>query len=110
MNTEYDIFPLHDKVIIKPEDTKSVTKGGIVIPDDAIERTQRGVVVAAGPGRLDANGNYVGLYVSEGDYVIYAKYGGTEVKFEDDEVFIILSERDIYAVLDKSWKHRINDE
>lgn len=106
MEIEYDIYPLHDKVIIKPEETKNVSKGGIVIPDDAVERTQRGIVVATGPGRLDSGGDYVGLYVSEGDYVLYAKYGGTEVKFEDGETYIILSERDIYAVLDKAWYHK----
>lgn len=105
--TYYDIYPLHDKVVIKPEETKNISKGGIVIPDDAVERTQRGTVVAAGPGKLNADGTaYSGLSVGEGDYVIYAKYGGTEVKFDDDETYIIVSERDIYAVLqpDRVWE------
>jgi len=98
---EHWIEPLSDKVIIKPEETAPVTKGGIVIPDDAVERTQRGHVVAAGPGRITNEGKLIPLGVLIGDYVIYAKYGGTEVKFEDGETYLILSERDVYAVLSK---------
>lgn len=98
---EYEFVPLYDKVVIKPEETKNVTKGGIVIPEGAEERTQRGHVVAAGPGRVMSDGGCSGLFVGEGDYVIYAKYGGTEIKTDDGETFIILSERDIHVVLEK---------
>jgi chaperonin GroES len=98
---DYWIEPLYDKLIVKPEETKAVTKGGIVIPDDAVERTQRGHVVAVGPGRITAEGNLIPMAVDVGDYVLYAKYGGTEVKFEDGETYLILSERDVHAILSK---------
>jgi len=98
---EYWIDPLGDKVIIKPEETEAITKGGIHLPDNAVERTQRGHVVARGPGRVGPDGNYIPVGVDVGDYVIYAKYGGSEVTFEDGEKYIILSERDIHAVLSK---------
>lgn len=96
---EYYIEPLYDKVVLRPEETQNVTKGGIVIPDDAVERTQRGHVVACGPGRLSTDGELIPIQVQPGDYVIYAKYGGSEIKFSDGETLIILSERDIYAIL-----------
>jgi chaperonin GroES len=98
---EYWIDPLGDKLLIKPEETKNVTKGGIVIPDDAVERTQRGYVVASGPGRMTPDGKLIPTGLEAGDYVIYAKYGGSEVKFEDGETYILLAERDVHAILSK---------
>ena len=88
--------PLGDKIIIEPIETSSVSKGGILLPDAARERTQRGVVIAAGPGRIGPIGDTIAISVSPGDEVIYAKYGGSEIKI-DDVTYIILSERDIHC-------------
>jgi chaperonin GroES len=88
--------PLGDRVVVKPSSKEEVTKGGIVIPDTAKEKPQEGKVVAVGPGRMTEDGKRVAMDVKVGDIVIYAKYGGTEIK-EDDEELIILRESDILA-------------
>ena len=90
--------PLHDRVVVKrlEEDTK--TAGGIIIPDTAKEKPQRGRVLAVGDGRWE-DGKRVPLGVDVGDEVIYSKYGGTDVKVGDGEV-LILSEHDILAKVD----------
>jgi chaperonin GroES len=87
--------PLGDRVIVRTVDQEDVTASGIVLPDTAQERPQRGVVLAVGDGRV-VDGERIPLEVSDGDEVIYSKYGGTEVKLEDEEV-LILSESDILA-------------
>jgi chaperonin GroES len=90
------IQPLADRLVVKPIEREEVTKSGIVIPDTAKERPQEGKVVAVGPGRLSEDGKRIEMDVAVGDVVIYAKYGGTEIKIDDEEL-IILRESDILA-------------
>ncbi len=88
--------PLADRVLVKPIEREEVTKGGIVLPDTAKEKPQEGEVLAVGPGRLSEDGKRIPLDVKVGDIVIYARYGGAEIKIEDEEL-IILRESDILA-------------
>jgi chaperonin GroES len=88
--------PLGDRVVVQPTPKEEVTKGGIVLPDTAKEKPQEGKVIAVGPGRLGDDGKRIAMDVKVGDIVIYAKYGGTEIK-EGDEELIILRESDILA-------------
>ena len=88
--------PLADRLVVKPIEREEVTKGGIVIPDTAKEKPQEGEVLAVGPGRLSEDGKRIAMDVKVGDRVIYAKYGGTEIKIEDEEL-VILRESDILA-------------
>jgi len=88
--------PLGDRVVVKPSTKEEVTKGGIVIPDTAKEKPQEGEVMAVGPGKMTEEGKRIPLDVKVGDIVVYAKYGGTEIK-EGDEELIILRESDILA-------------
>ncbi len=92
------IKPLEDLIVVKQVDAETTTASGLVIPDTAKEKPQEGEVVAVGPGRVDDNGNRIPVDVAVGDRVIYAKYGGTEVKFGVDE-FLVLSARDVLAVV-----------
>ena len=93
-----ELKPLGDRVVVKPIKEEQKAKGGIVLPDTAKEKPQQGEVIAVGSGRVLDNGQKVALEVSVGDKVIYSKYAGTEVKLEDEE-YLILSERDILAIL-----------
>ena len=88
--------PLADRLVVKPIEREEKTKSGIYIPDTAKERPQEGEVIAAGPGRLSEDGKRIAMDVKVGDVVLYAKYGGTEIKIEGEEV-IILRESDILA-------------
>ena len=88
--------PMADRVIVKPIEREEVTKGGIVLPDTVKEKPQEGEVLAVGPGRLSDDGKRIAMDVKVGDRVLYAKYGGTEIKVEDEEV-VILRESDILA-------------
>jgi chaperonin GroES len=94
------IKPLEDRILVKPLEAEQTTKSGLVIPDTAKEKPQEGEVLAIGPGRVDDNGNRVPLDIGVGDKVIYSKYGGTEVKY-DGEDYLILSARDVLAVVSK---------
>jgi chaperonin GroES len=85
-----------DRVIIKPIPKEEVTKAGIVLPDTVKEKPQEGKVVSAGPGRLGDDGKRIAMEVKAGDIVIYAKYAGTELKLDEEEL-IILRESDILA-------------
>ncbi len=91
-----NIRPLDDRVVVKPIDAEQTTAGGIVLPDSAQEKPQRGTVVAVGPGRLLDNGQRGELSVAVKDEVIYGKYGGTDIEINGDEVKI-LRESDILA-------------
>ncbi len=91
--------PLEDRIVVKPGEEEETTVSGIVIPDTAKEKPQEGEVVAVGPGRFE-DGTRVPLDVKVGDKVIYSKYGGTEVKI-DGEDHLILSARDVLAVVEK---------
>jgi chaperonin GroES len=93
-----NIKPLEDRIIVKQVEAEQTTASGLVIPDTAKEKPQEGEVLAVGPGRIDDNGNRVPLDVQVGDKVIYSKYGGTEVKYANEE-YLILSARDILAVI-----------
>ena len=88
--------PLGDRVVIKPMPKEEVTKGGIVLPDTAREKPQEGKIIAVGPGKTNDDGERIAMDVKKGDIVIYAKYAGTEIK-EDDEELIIMHESDILA-------------
>jgi chaperonin GroES len=90
-----NLKPLGDRVIVKAVDEQEVTASGIVLPDTAKEKPQRGTVVAVGEGRY-VDGERIPLEVAEGDEVIYSKYGGTEVKLDGEDI-LILSEHDILA-------------
>jgi len=92
-----NIKPLADRVVVKPLEEDERTPGGIILPDTAKEKPQRGKIVAAGPGRLDDSGKRVALEVKVGDVVMYGKYSGTEIKVDGDD-YLILRESDILAI------------
>lgn len=92
--------PLNDRVLVKRLETEEKTAGGIIIPDTAQEKPQRGKVVAAGPGRLDEDGKEVKMSVKKGDVVLFSKYAGTEIKIDGEE-HLIMREDDILAVFEK---------
>ena len=94
------IKPLEDRIVVQAVEAEETTASGLVIPDTAKEKPQEGEVLAVGPGRIDDNGNRVPLDVNVGDKVIYSKYGGTEVKYAGED-YLILSARDILAVVEK---------
>jgi chaperonin GroES len=97
--TATKLKPLGDRVVIKPLGREETTKSGIVLPDTAKEKPQRGTIVAAGEGRRDDDGDRIPLDVEVGDQVLFAKYAGTEFKLDEDEL-LILSEKDILAVIE----------
>ncbi len=92
------LTPLEDKIVIKQAPAETTTASGLVIPDSAKEKPQQGEVLAVGPGRRDDSGNRIPVDVKEGDKVLYSKYGGTEVTY-DGEDYVILSSRDVLAIL-----------
>jgi len=92
------IRPLGDRVLVRPTQREEVTKSGIVLPDTAKEKPQRGEVIAVGAGKINEDGSRQPVDVKAGDQVLFAKYAGTELKIEDDE-FLILSEKDILAIV-----------
>ena len=100
MMANVNIKPLEDKVLVQIAEAETTTASGLVIPDSAAEKPQEAVVIAVGPGRLDDNGNRVAVDVKEGDTVIFSKYGGTELKYGGEE-FLLLSARDLLAVVEK---------
>ena len=89
--------PLDDRVVVEPVDAEETTAGGIVLPDAAREKPQRGNVVALGPGRLLESGERVAVALAIGDEVLFGKYGGTDIEVEGVEVKI-LRESDILAI------------
>ncbi|HSA41978.1 MAG TPA: co-chaperone GroES [Mycobacterium sp.] len=96
-----NIKPLEDKILVQAIEAETTTASGLVIPDTAKEKPQEGKVIAVGPGRWDEDGDKrIPLDVAEGDVVIYSKYGGTEIKYNGQE-YLILSARDVLAVISK---------
>jgi len=91
-----NLKPLDDRVVVKPLEAEEVTAGGIVLPDAAKEKSQRGEVVAVGPGRLLESGERCPTGLSVGDHVLFGKYGGTEIEVDGVDVKI-LRESDILA-------------
>jgi len=88
--------PLADRVLVKPIEKEEKTKSGIYLPDTAKEKPQEGEVMAVGPGKVTDDGKRIPMELKVGDRVIYAKYGGTEIKIDDEEL-MILRESDILA-------------
>ena len=93
-----NLQPLGDRVVVKPAGREEMTKSGIVLPDTAKEKPQRGTIIAVGKGRRDDDGDRIEMDVKVGDEVLFAKYAGTEFKLEDEEL-LILAEKDILAVV-----------
>lgn len=91
--------PLHDRVVVRRVKEEEKTRGGIIIPDTAQEKPQEGEIVAVGPGTRDEDGERIALDVKAGDRVLFAKWGGTEVKI-DGEDLLIMKESDILGVLE----------
>ena len=97
--TATKLRPLGDRVVVKPTAREEMTKSGIVLPDTAKEKPQEGEIIAAGPGRLNDEGEREPMDVKVGDKVLYAKYAGTEFKVDSDEL-LILSQKDILAIVE----------
>ena len=94
-----NLKPLGDRLVVKPQEQIQTTASGLALPETAKEKPQQGEVIAVGPGRRDENGNRVPMDVAVGDTVLYAKYGGTEVKLNEDKV-LVLKESDILAIVE----------
>lgn len=93
-----NVKPLADRVVVKVLEAEDKTSSGIVLPDTAKEKPQQGKVLAVGPGRRAENGDLIAPEIKEGDIVIFAKYAGTEVKYQGEEL-LVLKESDLLAVL-----------
>ena len=94
--TKIKIVPIGDRVVVRRADAESTTAGGIVLPDSAKDKPQRGEVVAVGDGHMNAQGEKVALTVKEGDRIIFSSYAGDEISL-DDEDFLLMRESDILA-------------
>lgn len=93
------IRPLNDRVVVLREDKEQKSSGGIIIPDTAKEKPQRGKIVAVGSGKMGENGKRISLEVKKGDHVLFAKYAGTDIKFDGVE-HVIMREEDILSVIE----------
>ena len=93
------IKPLGDRVLVKRMEEDEVVKGGIIIPDTAKEKPQRGEVIAVGPGARDEDGKFIPMNVKKGDKVLFGKYAGSEVKMGDED-YLIMREDDILGVIE----------
>ena len=96
--TKVAIKPLEDRIVVQANEAETTTASGIVIPDTAKEKPQEGTVLAVGPGKRSDSGDLIPMDVSEGDRVIYSKYGGTEIKLDGEEL-LILSARDVLGIV-----------
>jgi chaperonin GroES len=94
-----NLKPLGSRVVVEPIEQEEVTASGIILPETAKEKPQKGVVLAAGPGDRDDKGNRIAMDVAVNDTVLFAKYGGTEIKL-DGKKYLILRESDILAILE----------
>jgi chaperonin GroES len=104
-----DLQPLGDRLIVEVLEDEETTVSGIVLPDTAKEKPQRGRVLAAGPGARNDKGDLVPMEVAEGDEIIFSKYGGTEIKLGTDEV-LILRESDVLAKVTSSGSKKSKKE
>ncbi len=100
-----NLKPLGDRVVVEPIEQEDISAGGIILPETAKEKPQKGTVVATGPGVRDDDGKRVGLDVEKGDVVLFAKYAGTEFKV-DGKKLLILKESDLLAVIDEEIKKK----
>ena len=94
-----EIRPLGEKVLIKRLEAEEMTRGGIVLPDSAKEKPRRGTVLALGDGKVLDDGSRAKFQVSKGDVVLFASFGGTEIKVDGEE-YLLMDESDILAILD----------
>ncbi len=94
--TTIRLQPLDDRIVVKPIKKEEMTKGGIILPDTAKEKPQEGEVIAVGPGKLAEDGKRIEMEIKKGDKVMYAKFSGTEIKL-DDEDLLIMREGDVLA-------------
>ena len=92
--------PTDDRILVEPNEADETTSGGIILPDTAREKPQRGVVLAVGPGKLLDSGKRGEVGVKAGDEVFYGKYSGTEIEFGTNK-YVVIRENDIFAVVDK---------
>ena len=90
--------PLGDRVVVRPAEREEMTKSGLVLPDTAKEKPQRGTIIAAGKGRRDDDGDRIEMDVKVGDEVLFAKYAGTEVKLDGEE-YLVIRESDLLAIV-----------
>ena len=93
------IRPLHDRILVKREEEKDVRKRGIIIPDTAKEKPQKGEVIAVGNGRVTEDGKKISLDVKAHDRILFGKYSGSEVKVDDQE-YLVMKEEDVLAILE----------
>src|SRR5678815_4134652 len=93
-----NVRPLGDRVLVHPLEEKEVKKGGIIIPDTAKEKPQEGEVIALGTGKRDDDGKIIEFTVKKGNKVLISKYGGTEIKI-DDQTYLIMREDDILGII-----------
>jgi len=92
--------PLGNRVVIEPIEQEEVTPSGIVLPETAKEKPQKGLIISVGPGARDEDGDYIPMEVKEGDKVLLAKYAGTEIKVNDKKL-LIMKESDILAIIEE---------
>ncbi len=96
--TTVKLTPLGDRVLIKPMPSEERTKGGVILPDTAKEKPQKGEVIAVGKGKLTDDGKRIEMEVKVGDKVLYGKYAGTEIKYEGEE-YLIVKQSEILAII-----------
>ncbi len=96
------VKPLHDRIVVERIE-EEVKKGGIIIPDSAKEKPQKGKVIAVGPGRVDDNGKRIAMDVKKGDYILFGKYSGNEIRIGDEE-YLIMREEDVLAIVEEKEK------
>ncbi len=95
-----NLKPLGDRLVVEPKERENTTASGLVLPETAAEKPQEGEVLAVGPGRRDEKGDRISMDVHVGDRVLYAKYGGTEVKVNGSKL-LILKESDVLAIIEE---------
>jgi chaperonin GroES len=93
-----NVKPLEDRIILKPMDAETKTAGGIIIPDAAKEKPQKGEVIATGPGKISDKGERIEMSLKKGDTILYGKYSGTEVSMDGHD-YLIIRESDVLAVI-----------
>ncbi|MEJ2136097.1 MAG: co-chaperone GroES [Desulfofustis sp.] len=92
--------PLNDRLLVQRHEGEDRSAGGIIIPDSAKEKQAQGKIIATGPGKLDDSGKRIKLQVKKGDVVLFSKYGGTDVKFDDTD-YLIMREDDVLGIIEK---------
>jgi chaperonin GroES len=93
-----NVKPMEDRVVVKPMDAEQKTAGGIIIPDNAKEKPQKGEVVAVGPGKVNEKGQKIEMTLKKGDKILYGKYSGTEITIDGKE-YLIVRESDVLAII-----------